>query len=149
MSLRIDPVVCIGCGFCEAVCPTYAIAPGVAGSHRNIYLIDEDLCNDCGACPDTCPVDCIALGEGSIVCHGHGCPLHPGGRRAGWECTVLVPERRCGQCGGVRWREPGGDWACPQCDLGLTVGCPKFRRTERRLAEAGPAVVKRSNEPEE
>lgn len=139
MSLRIDPVVCIGCGFCEAVCPTYAIAPGVVGSHRNVYLIEEDLCNDCGACPGTCPVDCIEPAPGSIVCHGYGCPLRQGGRREDWGCTVLVPEAACEQCGNVRWRAPGSTWSCPECDLGLTVGCPKFRRTARRSAASAAA----------
>lgn len=131
MSYKIDLKACIGCGFCESVCPTYAIAPGIVGSHRNVCVIDEDLCNDCGACPAVCPEGCIEREAGSIVCHEHGCPLHPRGRRADWECTELVPNRRCERCGNVLWREPGGLWACARCDLDLVVLCPKYRRSER------------------
>ena len=41
---------CIGCGACQAECPTEAIAEG------DIYVIDADKCIDCGACAEACAV---------------------------------------------------------------------------------------------
>ena len=44
---------CIGCGSCEAECPTSAISANDEGK----YVIDADLCVECGACAGVCPVD--------------------------------------------------------------------------------------------
>ena len=41
---------CIGCGSCEAACPTNAI-------HMDgmLAVVKDDLCIECGACVPACP----------------------------------------------------------------------------------------------
>ena len=52
---RVDAAVCTGCGICEAVCPTGAIAVSETA------VIDEDACTGCGICVRECPVGAITL----------------------------------------------------------------------------------------
>ncbi len=56
MAHVIDRDECIGCGACEAECPTEAISVTEDGK----YTIDAQLCTDCGACVSVCPVDAIS-----------------------------------------------------------------------------------------
>ena len=53
MAYIISLDACIGCGSCEAECPTSAISANDDGK----YVIDADLCVECGACAGVCPVD--------------------------------------------------------------------------------------------
>lgn len=42
---------CIGCGACEAECPTSCIS-----ADGGIFKINEAECIECGACAGACPV---------------------------------------------------------------------------------------------
>ena len=52
MAYQIDSS-CIGCGACEAECPTSCIV------NEGVFKINESDCIDCGACVGACPVDAI------------------------------------------------------------------------------------------
>ena len=52
MAYIIDKDACIGCGACEAECPSSAISADSDGK----YIINADACLDCGACEGVCPV---------------------------------------------------------------------------------------------
>ena len=54
MAYKINADECIGCGSCEAECPSEAIS-----EKDGKYVIDADKCVDCGACEDGCPVGAI------------------------------------------------------------------------------------------
>ncbi len=50
----IDPVICIRCNTCEAICPVKAI------THNDMnYVVDADICNSCMACISPCPTGSI------------------------------------------------------------------------------------------
>jgi benzoyl-CoA 2,3-epoxidase subunit A len=50
----IDPVICIRCNTCEAICPVKAI------THDSMnYVVDADICNLCMACISPCPTGSI------------------------------------------------------------------------------------------
>jgi benzoyl-CoA 2,3-epoxidase subunit A len=50
----IDPVICIRCNTCEAICPVKAI------THDDMnYVVDADICNLCMACISPCPTGSI------------------------------------------------------------------------------------------
>lgn len=55
MPVTVNKDLCVGCGACEAGCPTGAIhlVDGVA-------TCDKDQCIDCGACSSTCPASAIS-----------------------------------------------------------------------------------------
>jgi Na+-translocating ferredoxin:NAD+ oxidoreductase RNF subunit RnfB len=46
---------CDGCHACPKVCPTDAIA----GTKKELHVIDHEACISCGACLDVCPTDSI------------------------------------------------------------------------------------------
>ena len=46
--------MCVGCGFCESMCPTGAIRV-VNGAAE----INEDTCLGCGGCAGRCPMGAI------------------------------------------------------------------------------------------
>ena len=50
----IDPVICIRCNTCEAICPVGAITH----DSRN-YVVDAEKCNLCMACVSPCPTGSI------------------------------------------------------------------------------------------
>lgn len=50
----IDPVICIRCNTCEAICPVQAITH----DSRN-YVVKADACNFCMACISPCPTGAI------------------------------------------------------------------------------------------
>ncbi len=54
-ELKIDPVLCKGCGKCKRQCPMEAIE----GQIRMPHTIDVDKCIKCGACWGTCPFGAI------------------------------------------------------------------------------------------
>ncbi len=58
MAFKINLDECIGCGSCEAECPSEAIS-----EQDGKYVIDADKCVDCGACAEVCPVDAPAAEE--------------------------------------------------------------------------------------
>jgi NAD-dependent dihydropyrimidine dehydrogenase PreA subunit len=59
-TLKLHPDKCIGCGFCEIVCPhrVFEMREGRAS------IIDRDLCMECGACARNCPADAIEVSAG-------------------------------------------------------------------------------------
>ena len=55
-----DPVVCIGCGVCETVCPQAAVALTAGGDAHSV--VDPNICRGCGICAAECPTGAIQLG---------------------------------------------------------------------------------------
>ncbi len=52
-KMLVNPGACMGCGYCEDVCPTGAI-------HVSDYArIDEARCIGCGCCAGRCPMGAI------------------------------------------------------------------------------------------
>jgi ssDNA-binding Zn-finger/Zn-ribbon topoisomerase 1 len=79
-------------------------------------------------CVSKCPEDAIVVDERFPVCNGHGCPLHSN-RLAGTACSVW--QDNCPTCGTTLWRAVDStEWACPKCDDGRKVSCPKTRLLE-------------------
>jgi NAD-dependent dihydropyrimidine dehydrogenase PreA subunit len=59
-SLTLDADKCVGCGFCETVCPH-----GVFEMDNNkVRLADKDSCMECGACALNCPTKALAVNPG-------------------------------------------------------------------------------------
>ena len=51
----VDPVMCVGCGICQDVCPSGAISVGeIAG-------IDQKRCSGCVRCVEHCPRGALSL----------------------------------------------------------------------------------------
>jgi len=59
-TLQYDPVLCIGCGMCIAVCP-HAV---FAWNSRAVRLDRREACMECGACQVNCPTGAIAVDSG-------------------------------------------------------------------------------------
>ena len=68
----VDPVLCVGCGLCENVCPVeipdaFNIGLGTCKAiHRSVphavphgYVIDPVACTRCGACEEICPTQAV------------------------------------------------------------------------------------------
>jgi NAD-dependent dihydropyrimidine dehydrogenase PreA subunit len=128
MSLEVLADECIGCGGCEYACPTGALTK--TDSFLGLFAIDPYTCDDCGLCVPKCPVDAIVANPAWPVCFGRGCPLSSE-RLAGYSCTIW--QEACSGCGGPLWRaSESAPWACPRCDEGRKVGCPKIRHLADR-----------------
>ncbi|MHC4223739.1 MAG: 4Fe-4S dicluster-binding protein [Planctomycetota bacterium] len=54
---------CIGCTACAKKCPVECIA----GTRKELHLIDPTLCVDCGLCGYVCPVNAILDDAGDIA----------------------------------------------------------------------------------
>jgi len=59
-TLRYEPIDCIGCGMCVAVCPHAVFTM----NGRLAVLIQPQNCMECGACQVNCPTDAIAVESG-------------------------------------------------------------------------------------
>jgi ferredoxin len=59
-TLRYDPVLCINCGMCLAVCPQACFVP----NGRAVKLARPQACMECGACQVNCPVGAIRVESG-------------------------------------------------------------------------------------
>ncbi len=55
-TMRIDPLLCRGCGRCMHICPAEAIS----GEIKKAFVIDEDKCIRCKACLAVCKFNAIA-----------------------------------------------------------------------------------------
>ncbi len=51
--MRVNPGACLGCGYCERVCPTGAIRV------EDTARIDPTVCIGCGSCAGRCPAGAI------------------------------------------------------------------------------------------
>ena len=59
-TLALDIDKCVGCGFCEMVCPH-----GVFEMDSDkAQLADKDSCMECGACALNCPTKALAVNSG-------------------------------------------------------------------------------------
>lgn len=125
MSLMVRQDRCIGCGACDYSCHTQALVK--TDSFLGLFEIDPFTCDDCGVCVGKCPENAIVVDPAFPVCHGHGCPL-TSQRLADIDCAIW--QQTCPSCGTTMWRDhAAGDqaWACPKCDSGRKVACPKTR----------------------
>jgi Fe-S-cluster-containing hydrogenase component 2 len=59
----VDTGSCIGCGFCQRVCPVQAIEV------KDTALVDEKRCIGCGRCVQECPRGAVTL-RGAYKRHG-------------------------------------------------------------------------------
>ncbi len=59
-SLRLDEMLCVGCGMCTVVCP-HGVFEQNEGKAR---VVDLDGCMECGGCATNCPVGAIAVSPG-------------------------------------------------------------------------------------
>ncbi len=61
INLVVKNGLCIGCGFCAAVCPKEAINMRWARSQKWVPVIDDSKCTNCGLCFKGCPCtpECI------------------------------------------------------------------------------------------
>jgi NAD-dependent dihydropyrimidine dehydrogenase PreA subunit len=55
----LDLALCVGCGDCAAVCPTFCLA--MAG--RTPWMPRPRDCVYCGLCVQVCPTDAVRLAE--------------------------------------------------------------------------------------
>jgi NADH-quinone oxidoreductase subunit I len=73
---------CIGCGLCEAVCPSKAITVVTSEGPGNVKLVNSyelDLfrCVFCGFCIDACPVSAILMTpEFELACYARNDALY-------------------------------------------------------------------------
>jgi len=51
----VNPVMCVGCGTCQGVCPAGAV------SIREIAKVDPKRCTGCGLCVEQCPRGALSL----------------------------------------------------------------------------------------
>ena len=71
----LDKVKCVGCGLCEAYCPTACITVftgNSAAGERDVYdyVIDASRCIYCGLCEEACPVEAIQMGRDTKIIYG-------------------------------------------------------------------------------
>jgi NAD-dependent dihydropyrimidine dehydrogenase PreA subunit len=61
VSIKIDPMRCIGCGLCEMVCETEAY--WARGEKATVRKLSNYECTRDHACARNCPTDAISLGN--------------------------------------------------------------------------------------
>lgn len=60
MTIVINEKNCVGCSFCDLLCPDYALKV----SDSFVAEVNLDLCTECMLCLNCCPVDAIKNIEG-------------------------------------------------------------------------------------
>jgi NAD-dependent dihydropyrimidine dehydrogenase PreA subunit len=131
MSYKVLEELCIGCGACDFSCHTNALTK--TDSFLGLFAIDPYTCDDCAVCVAKCPEGAIVVDASWPVCHGHGCPL-TSQRLA--EVTCSIWQQRCESCGTTLWSSDGITFACPRCDDGRKVACPKTTHLHREPSSA-------------
>lgn len=122
---KAPPEDCVGCGGCEAVCPTGHIKvtqrEGVyriwETEHRlPICEVDREKCVACGACEEACP---FAIPRVVVRRHGRGAAFIDAETCRG--CGVCLAACPTGAI-----RQPGADGTLPARGKGvLAIGCPR------------------------
>ncbi len=59
-TLRFDPALCTGCGFCVDVCPHGVFAK----NSQSVHVVRPDACMECGACQMNCPFGAVQVDSG-------------------------------------------------------------------------------------
>ena len=103
--IQIEREQCIGCGACQEVCASHAIAllEDESGSYANV---DQERCTECGACLEVCPQGAIYALETTSQGHqvitvapkviavrpakAQGIALAPVARGPGWMGAALA-----------------------------------------------------------
>jgi len=65
MTIRINPQLCKGCGFCVRFCPAGALAMGEERNAKGDYLpaYTSERCTACATCAQMCPEGAITIAE--------------------------------------------------------------------------------------
>lgn len=56
MTINVNEKVCVGCSFCDLMCPGHALKVSESSFTAEV---NRDLCTDCLLCLNCCPVNAI------------------------------------------------------------------------------------------
>jgi len=97
LSQLIDKAICIGCGFCSAVCPEDAVEiefDDKSGIYQAVF--HSDRCTDCGLCVSVCPFtgtggkEDVGGESGTFLSYSKNERLRLGGASGGVVSQILI-----------------------------------------------------------